>query len=119
MRSSLKSVSVFCPIMIEVKADFSVFFALFPWDEDSEAFSKTFKNLGYADFKFLCQGLGEGEFENVLDSAQVSPVIYEAVVILYASIDTAVELYYLICVQEDPPRFGCGFSRFCTEASVA
>src|SRR5712692_243847 len=98
MHSGLKSVPVFCPVVVEVKAYFSVLFARFSWNEDSESFSEAFEDLGYADFEFLRQGLGEGEFENILNSAQMSPVIYEAVVILYASIDTDVELYYLFCV---------------------
>src|SRR5207247_4096495 len=79
MRSALESVPVFSPVMVEVKADCSVFLALFPLNKNGEPFSEAFEDFGNADFIFLCQGFSEGEFEDILNPAQLSPVVYKAV----------------------------------------
>jgi len=88
--SALKGEFALCPVPIEEKADLAVCFSPLSFYAESQFFSKALEDLWHGELVFLCQRLCQGEFQDILDSGQVFPVVYEAVVVLESTIDSTV-----------------------------
>ena len=58
-------------------------------------------------------------FENILNGAELVPVVHKSVVVLYAAVNTAVQENDLICVSLGPSGFACGITFFRAKPSVA
>src|SRR5581483_12163683 len=71
------------------------------------------------DAVFLGQGLSQREFEDILDSRQLFPVVCKPIIVLYATIDAAVQANNLVCIQVDPSRLGSRIAFFGAKSSVA
>lgn len=97
--SSLKGQSVFRPVSVEMKTDLAICFSSLPFDEKGEVLPKALKYLWDGEFVFLRQRLCKREFQDVLNAGALFPVVYKAVVVLKTTIDAAVELDDLICIQ--------------------
>ncbi len=102
MLSVLKSISVLGPIMIEIKGDRLFLSSLFVSDDVGEGFPKAFKDFGRRDFELSPQGHGKRVLQNVLDSLELGPIVYESVVVLDAAIHAAVQKDYLIRIEKGP-----------------
>lgn len=98
----LEGVALFGPVMVEVEGDLAVFFSLFSFDADGKALPEALEYLRDRDAVFLGQGLSQREFEDILDSCQLFPVVCKPITVLYTTIDTAVQANNLVCIQVDP-----------------
>src|SRR2546427_9667462 len=105
--------------MVEIEADLSVFPSVLCGDADGHLLAKAFKYLGHGDLIFSRQGLGERILQDVLDAIELSPVICEAIVVLYNAIDAAVQTHDVLRTQERPSLFVYRFAFFCATYPVS
>ena len=88
--------------MIEIKGDRLFLSSLFVSNDVGKGFPKAFKDFGSRDFELSPEGHGKRVLQNVLDSLELGPVVYEAVVVLDAAIHAAVQKDYLIRIEKGP-----------------
>jgi hypothetical protein len=102
LASSLKGFSVLGPILVEKETNFSVAFPVFSCHLNAEILAKASEYLSDRGFVFTRQGFGEREAEDMLNSAEVAPVIDKAIGVLHATIHGAVKSDYLIFIKPGP-----------------
>ncbi len=102
MLSTLKGISVFDPIVVEIEGDHLFLVSLFISDDRGEGLPKALKDFGRRDFEFSPQGHSQRVLEDVLDSLELDPVVHKSIIILDAAIDAAVQKNYLISIEIGP-----------------
>jgi hypothetical protein len=100
--SHLEGQFVFCPVLVLIEADLTVWLPSSTLDENREFLSKAFEDLGDRNLVFLRQRLCQREFQDILDARALFPVIYKAVVVLKTTVHATVELDNLIGIQGSP-----------------
>ena len=100
--SHLEGQFFFCPVLVLIEADLTVWLPSSSLDENREFLSKAPKDLGDRNLVFLRQRLCQREFQDILDARALFPVIYKAVVVLKTTVHATVELDTLIGIQGSP-----------------
>ena len=116
--SGLKSESAFSPILINIKADVAIRFSPSAFDKHGQVLSEALKNLWDGELVFLRERQGPREFQDILDTGELFPVVHKAVVVLKTTVHATVELNDLVRVQGSPGSFCSRFSCPCAEASL-
>ena len=104
-----KAIALLFPVAIVIECDLTFLFPIFDLDAGDSA--QALENLAERALEFGRQCLGEGKFQDVLDTGQVREVISEAIVVLYSSVDTAVPEDELTHLQMYPFLFHGWLSR--------
>ena len=116
--SCLERLAVLLPILVEVETYLSVLFSSLSLDDDSDSFTESFEHLWDCDPVFMRQCLGKREAKGVLNAFQLLPVIDETIIVLNATVDTAIEVDNLVFVQKNPSRLSCGVTLSSAEPPV-
>src|SRR5258708_36262744 len=87
-------------------------------DGGVDGLSIPFEHVGERRVVLARQSFGKGEFENILDSGEVLPVVCKSVIVLYPSVYGRVQANDLVCIQVAPPGCRGRFPQGRAEASL-
>lgn len=114
----LKGITLLGPIMVEVETHHALFPSFWTCHSYFQIFAVAFEDGPHGYLAFLGQRFRQGMLQNVLDSGEFCPIIDEAVVVLEAAIDAAVQSDYLFLVEMGPGSFCHRLTLHCADASL-
>jgi hypothetical protein len=95
VRSSSKGVRALGPSVVERIPHFSIGLFSFAFDRDGQALSQAFEHAGDRHLVFAGQCFGQRVFQDVLDGAKPSPVVYKPLVVL-SKLDWIVPFFFAL-----------------------